>query len=81
MYLDSPFTFCERVGIFVLLDQTYEDCRHDVRCAQCPWREFFTGYAFPDAKPRPARKGARPPAQTAAGEGTSSPDDPLPRVA
>ena len=43
MYLDSPFTFCERVGVFVLLDQTYEDCRHDVRCAQCPWREFFTG--------------------------------------
>ena len=78
MYLDSPFTFCERVGIFVLLDQTYEECRHDVRCAQCPWRDFFTGYAFPDAKPQTVDESAGSPASAA---GEVSPDDPLRRVA
>ncbi len=85
MYFDSPFTFCERVGIFVLLDQTYEECRHDVRCAQCPWRGFFTGYAFPDAAPEPIAEpepGAveAEPREATTGDG-GPPDDPLRRVA
>ena len=68
MTFDSPLTWCERTGTFVLLDQTWEECREDARCTSCPYRACFTGHAFgapappatpAEALPRVARDGTR----------------------
>ena len=50
MYFDSPFTYCEVTETYVLLDQTYEECREDARCNRCPYRRFFTGHDFSNAE-------------------------------
>ena len=37
----------------VVLDQTYQECRQDARCNNCPYRRFFTGHDFSTAAPEP----------------------------
>ena len=45
MYLDSPFELCLICNKYVLMDQTYKECRREHRCenVQCPLMQYFLG--------------------------------------
>ena len=49
--IDSAFEVCSLCDEYVFLDQTYEECAREHKCAhnQCPLKRFFAQSKLPES--------------------------------